>query len=435
MHPTDSPAPAPRPAASAPKKPTKFLADLTQAMQAAAEAARAETLEQFQADAKAHIEPIHARTANEAADLRKSADDDVAAIREWSKAELARIREETDRRIAQRKADLEVELEEHAARIEQRIERVQAQVAVFEGEMDRFFERLLAEEDPAEFAAIAENLPEPPPFDDSTSSTDAAPPPASPRPMRSRPQAVAEAEAGRRDRRPSHRRDRAAEPARPSAGPSSRRRRRGCPGGQRRGAEGIRGPGRGRRGRGRDGRDEAAVTSSRRRGPAAADDRAGAAAEAERRRIRASRHSGLGPDLDAAEAEAAAAAAASTDDEIPTIDDDALAARLAGLVRGGTAAPARPAAPKAAATSQVVVVGLVSVASIASFKRHLGRMAGVQSVGVSSGPDGEFVFTVAHGPDVSLADAVPTLPGFQARVTDTGDGVVNVTAHDPEAEG
>ena len=145
---------------------------------------------------------------------------------------------------------------------------------------------------------------------------------------------------------------------------------------------------------------------------------------------------GLGSDLDAAEAEAAAAAAASTDDEIQMIDDDALAARLAGLVpTGGSAAPARPAAPKAAATSQVVVTGLVSVASIASFKRHLGRVAGVQSVGVSSGPDGEFVFKVAHGTDVSLADAIPTLPGFEARVTGTGDGVVNVSARDPESEG
>jgi hypothetical protein len=76
----------------------------------------------------------------------------------------------------------------------------------------------------------------------------------------------------------------------------------------------------------------------------------------------------------------------------------------------------------------------VSVASIASFKRHLGRLSGVQSVGVSSGPDGEFLFAVTHGADVSLRDAIPGLPSFQARVTGSSEGVLNVAAHDPEAD-
>ena len=82
-----------------------------------------------------------------------------------------------------------------------------------------------------------------------------------------------------------------------------------------------------------------------------------------------------------------------------------------------------------------MVTGLVSVASIASFKRHLGRLAGVLTVGVASGPSGEFVFNVTHRPDVSFKDVIPSMPGFAARVTGTGDGVVSVTARDPEAEG
>ena len=86
------------------------------------------------------------------------------------------------------------------------------------------------------------------------------------------------------------------------------------------------------------------------------------------------------------------------------------------------------------ASTQVVVVGLVSVASIASFKRHLGRVSGVQSVGVSSGPDGEFMFAVHHSADVVLRDAIPSLPSFQARITSQTDGVLNVTAHDPESD-
>ena len=86
-------------------------------------------------------------------------------------------------------------------------------------------------------------------------------------------------------------------------------------------------------------------------------------------------------------------------------------------------------------TTQVIVSGLVSVASIASFKRHLGRLPGVRGVAVASGPAGEFVFNVTHQPDVSFRDAVPTMPGFAARVTSTADGLVHVTARDPEAEG
>ena len=77
----------------------------------------------------------------------------------------------------------------------------------------------------------------------------------------------------------------------------------------------------------------------------------------------------------------------------------------------------------------------MSVASIASFKRHLGRLPGVQSVGVSSGPDGEFLFAVNHSADVVAARrrsracraSRPGSPGI-------GDGALNVTAHDPESD-
>ena len=148
------------------RKQSKFLADLTRAMQAAAESAREETMARLQADAKGWVEEIHNRSAGGATDLRRRADDEVAAIREWSKAEMARIREETDTRIASRKQRLEVEIEEHAAGIERRIEAVQRRVASFESEMAAFFERLLTEEDPGRFAALAESMPEPPPFDD-----------------------------------------------------------------------------------------------------------------------------------------------------------------------------------------------------------------------------------------------------------------------------
>jgi hypothetical protein len=139
----------------------------------------------------------------------------------------------------------------------------------------------------------------------------------------------------------------------------------------------------------------------------------------------------LTPDFDAAEAEAFASAGTDEGEgEIPEIGDDALAARLAGLTPGTT--EDAPAATNS--STQVVVVGLVSVASIASFKRHLGRLPGVRSVGVSSGPDGEFLFAVSHSSDVVLRDVIPAMPSFQARVTAHGEGTLNVTAHDPESD-
>ena len=85
--------------------------------------------------------------------------------------------------------------------------------------------------------------------------------------------------------------------------------------------------------------------------------------------------------------------------------------------------------------TSVVVVGLVSVSSVASFKRTLAKVAGVRSVGVSSGPEGEFVFKTSHEPQVALKDVIPTLSGFGARVVATGDGVINISARDPDAEG
>ncbi len=115
---------------------------------------------------------------------------------------------------------------------------------------------------------------------------------------------------------------------------------------------------------------------------------------------------GLAPDFAAAEAEAAAFSADETPaEEIAVIADEALAARLAGLV------PDSEGTTESAST-KLIVTGLVSVASIAGFKRHLSRVSGIQSVGVSSGPDGEFIFAVGHAPDVSMKDVIATLPGL-----------------------
>jgi hypothetical protein len=394
------------------RKPNKLMADLAKAMQTAAEGARADTLEKFAADAKTHIEAIQADSATEAADLRRQADDDIAGIRDWSKAEIARIREETEQRITGRKSGLDSELEDHSASTERRIARVQARVDAFEAEMAYFFEVLLAEEDPTKLAAMAQSLPEPPDFDDEIAEPT---PVAAATPVLSEP-VVSEA----------------APVAQPDAW--------SAPDVSNQTPEEV----------------EAALEAIAAAAQAADMAEATARVEAETQAVAAEADAeistfepapeltadprmaalGLTPDA-AAEAEAAAfeAAESGAGEEIPTIDDDALAARIAGLVPDADAATAAPSMPKAKTVStRVVVVGLVSVASIAGFKRHLGRVAGVQSVGVSSGPDGEFVFVVTHGPDVALRDAIATLPGFGARVTGESDEGVQVTAKDPESE-
>ena len=403
-----SPEPAAAVAVAGARKPNKLMADLAKAMQTAAEGARADTLDKFAADAKTHIEAIQTDSATEAADLRRQADDDIAGIRDWSKAEIARIREETEQRISGRKSGLDGELEDHAASTERRIARVQARVDAFEAEMAYFFEVLLAEEDPTKLAAMAQSLPEPPDFDDEI----ADPAPAAsvaPEPAVAAPAAEA---------------DVWAVPDVPAQSPAE---------------------------------VEAALEAIAAAAQAAEVEEAAARAEAEAQALQAEAEAGIGvadaapvevaaddprmaalglsPDA-AAEAEAASfETGPGSDEEIPTIDDDALAARIAGLVPDADAGAAAPNMPKTeTVATRVVVVGLVSVASIAGFKRHLGRVAGVQSVGVSSGPDGEFVFVVNHGPDVPLRDAIATLPGFGARVTGESDEGVMVTAKDPETE-
>ncbi len=403
------------PAAKKSVKSTKFLADLTKAMQTTAEAASTETLERFAAEAKTATERVQAAAADEITELRRSADDDVAAIREWSKGEISRIREETETRISARKSYLEGELEDHAGVIERRIELISGSVAAFEAEMAAFCERLFAEGDPATFAAMAEQLPEPPSLDNPSSEppaaligtapaqaktkaaveapaveveTEAATPVVE-APVVEAPvvEAVAEVvEAAPEDANEADSPEAAVETAKVPEGSGE------TP---------------------TDGAETVDADDPRLAMLGLSPDFAAAEAEAE---------------MSAAESDAGVEAADEPDQEIPTIAEEVVAARLAGLVP-----PSEAGELSERLTTKVVVSGLVSVASIAGFKRGVARTQGVASVGVTSGPDGEFVFMVSHHPDVNLKEVIPGLPGFNARVTgDSEDGFV-VTARDPEA--
>ena len=322
------------------RRATKFMAELSLAMQAAAEHARNETMERFTADAKAVVEEIHVSATTEAADLRHKADEDVAAIREWSKAEVARIGEETEARVAARKTGLDSEIEAHAASVEARAERVTAVVAAFETEMNAFFERLNAEEDPTRIATMAETMPDPPSLEEVAASVVAATAPA--------PE----------------------QPAWSSIVPASY--------------------------------------------PTAAPTEVDfAAAEAEAMSFDGDLAS-LG-DEDGAEGESPSP---------PSPDVGPVPAE---------SVTADEATPDAHASARVVVTGLISVASIANFKRSLARIAGVRSIGVSSGPNGEFVFTVSHDSSLALPQEIEAMPAFESQVTGEGDGEMAVSARDRDA--
>ncbi len=137
-HVTDS---VPAPPVSAPRRPTKFLVDMTHAMQAAAEQARAATLEQFRVEGSSYVEQIQGRSVADADALRRRADEDVARIKDWSKAEIARIRDETESRIAGRRGQLDGQLARHAALVELDVARIQGQIASFETEMASLLRR------------------------------------------------------------------------------------------------------------------------------------------------------------------------------------------------------------------------------------------------------------------------------------------------------
>jgi hypothetical protein len=311
------------------------MAELSRAMQAAAENARAELMTRFEADAKGVVEEVHTGATEEAADLRRKADDDVAAIREWSKAEVARIREETDARIAARKTGLEAEMEQHAATVEARIERVTAVVGAFETQMAAFFERLNAEEDPTRIATMAETMPEPPSLADVAASIANT--------------SVAQSVAA-----------------------------------------------------------ESAVEAATTAGDAPDTEIDFAAAEAE-----AASFSG---DLDG-------------EDDLPTAEGEANEDAAVG-----EASATFDEAPSAELTSsRIVVSGLVSVANIANFKRSLTRTAGVVTIGVASGPDGDFVFTVGHTLGSALSASIQELSGFEIQITGESDEAISVAAQDRDA--
>jgi hypothetical protein len=353
-----------------------LVAGLVKAMREAALASREETTGRLTADATAQVELLREAGTGRAAELRKRADEDVAGIRDWSKSEVARIKQETDERIETRKSQLAAQTERHEANVEHQVQLVQGTVAAFEADMDRFFERLLAENDPAKLAALAEQAPEPPDLAGELAELEDAPAPTMAAfdtnegvdPFDAGPDTEAQAASEWDDVA--------------WGGPVP---------------PGLGDP---------DAVDEAAPEAV-----------AEPTAEAQ----------------PALEAEAAAQAEAASTEGLEMPEGDAWPSSVLAAARRTLHHPGADFEAAGVANSRLYVNGLTSVAGISAFKGALGQLPGVRSVSVSSGEPGVFIFTVVHSPETDLQGGVAGLAAFSARVTEASDDSLTVVAEEPAA--
>jgi hypothetical protein len=153
---------APEPAASHASVLPSFLAELTRAMQAAAEQMRAHIDADVAEDAAGEIDKARARGAIEADELRRLADEDIGGIDAWLTAETERVRVEAARRTDERRQELQSHLVKHDSIINTEVDGVEAAVVEYRSTLDTFFAELKEADNPSELARRAGSLPAPP---------------------------------------------------------------------------------------------------------------------------------------------------------------------------------------------------------------------------------------------------------------------------------
>jgi hypothetical protein len=137
-------------------------------------------------------------------------------------------------------------------------------------------------------------------------------------------------------------------------------------------------------------------------------------------------------DFAAAEAEAASFSGdLEADDDLPAADAENPGESSASDATSAGDISLAPSGDRA--TTRVIVSGLASVANIANFKRSLARTAGISTIAVASGPDGDFVFTVEHTLGTGLLASVQALSGFDIQINGESDDAITVAAQDRDA--
>jgi hypothetical protein len=358
---------APAPSA-APRRDNKLMTGLVRAMRDAAEVARAEAVAGLRSDAAERSLAIRAQSTATTANLRRAADGDIAKIRDWSKAEIARVREETEAMISARKVRLAGDTEDEGKAAEGRLTQLGAAVQAYEAETARFFDALLAEDDPARLAGLAERMPQAPALDGIVTMGDSAP-------NKPATEARSRAQKSRVPARSSQPRPRveAVVGQPPSHGAT----------------------------------DEAAEAADP--GPEPADVQVADVPDAE----------ATVAEAPVAEAHAAEAPIEPSTPEAPdALDAEAAAAAEAAALDG------------LEGHTQVITSGLAGVAAIAGFKAALVRSPGVSAVSVNAGSDGDVLYSVTHAGNTDIRDALRDLGTFQTRLIADDGATLVVVVHE-----
>jgi len=145
-------------------RPKQFLADLTLAMRSAAEAGRTAIVEQARESAESYIESLRQEAGERQAAIKEAAAQDVAQLRDQSKSQAQLVRDESERRIQVRRQALDGAVAEYTRAMAAEFEHVDARVAAWEKELEKFYVQLQDEMDPTIFASLAATMPPAPDF-------------------------------------------------------------------------------------------------------------------------------------------------------------------------------------------------------------------------------------------------------------------------------
>lgn len=387
-------APDPSPATAAPSTAAKgdaapegddFMRELVVAMRRVADEARETGMSELMTRADDQVRTIETDAEKRRSDLRAASDADLAGIGEWATSEAERIKREAEQKVIARKARLDQELAADVARTEDETKAVRGRVADYERELEAYHTQLSQINDPAAFAAAAKRLPKPPGLGGSAVAAAGADGAADVTPDAGS-NGAASAETGSEALAA-----RLAELDATLAGDAP--------------AE--------------------AEASAAAEAPAPADDPAPVAASETANES--------APTVEAPAAEASEEVVA----EIAAVTEDAVEAPATEAAPEPTAeAPAAdptpvadtaPAAKAEPVVTEVVVKGLGSFGAITGFRQSLSSVDGIDSVALSLGQTGEFVFRATHGAGFDVRAAIASLEGDGAKIENRPEGGLRVT--------